>query len=144
LSARDRSLGEIVFACIQAMESGVCLNQEEVIRRHPEFAAELMEFFADRVAVDKLASPLRNVANTSSCGSSGWDPTPTPFEYPLSKGGDKEGAPAKEVQSFGDYDLIEQIGQGGMGIVFKAHHKSLHRLVAVKMIRGGQVAGAVD
>lgn len=36
---------------------------------------------------------------------------------------------------FGEYVVLDKLGQGGMGVVFKARHKRMDRLVAVKMIR---------
>src|SRR5262249_29640845 len=80
-----------------------------------ELAAELAEFFADRAAVERLAVPLRSV-------------TPA-------------GPPAEAV---GDYELLEEIARGGMGVVYRAWQRSLNRVVALKMVLLSRLASAAD
>jgi eukaryotic-like serine/threonine-protein kinase len=54
------------------------------------------------------------------------------------------GAELAPPQQFGKYELLEEVGRGGMGVVFRARQTDLDRTVAIKMILSNRLASADD
>src|SRR5262249_22371358 len=106
---------------VAAEEAGAPPDRESFVARFPRFAADLREFFANRDQMQRLAEPLRG--HDKSINSN---------------------APLGKVHYFGDYELLEEVAAGGMGIIYNARQRSLNRIVAVKMILKGTLAREED
>jgi serine/threonine-protein kinase len=131
----DERLDEVVTLYLKGVESGSPPDRDRLLRQYPEIASGLVDFFADQDTLERLTSPLRQIVNHLPNRDGSPDDTPrTGMPMPA---GARHG-------SLGDYELLEVIGQGGMGIVYRARQKSLNRIVALKMIRAGQLATADD
>jgi WD40 repeat protein len=114
----ESELEDIILAYLTAVDTGQAPSRQEFLKRHPRFASELAVFFADQ---DHTASDVAALRNIGPAGS----------------------ALLKNC-SFGDYEVVEEIARGGMGVVFQARQVSLNRPVAVKMILAGHLASPAD
>ena len=140
LSDDEQLLEEIIASYIQAVEAGQQPARAELLSRHPRLAGDLQAFFADHDRMNEAALPVRPAPQTpaldaaaDTIGSTAVT-APGALESPVSSGGPR----------LGDYELLEEIARGGMGVVYKARHVSLDRIVALKMILVGPLSSPAD
>ncbi len=120
-------LDAIIADYLQQVEAGVVPNREALLAGHPELAERLRAFFADYDRLDRQAGELRlsdDPQRTTAAAT--------------------EAGELPRVRYFGDYELLEEIARGGMGVVYKARQTSLNRVVALKMILQGELATPLD
>jgi WD40 repeat protein len=129
-SERDQRLERVLADYLHAVEAGDPFDREALLRQHPELAGDLRSFFGNRDAMQRIAEPIQKQAAA----------------LPETIGATENTAAGvgAAVRYFGDYELLEEIARGGMGVVYKARQVSLNRSVAVKMILAGQLAAAAD
>jgi hypothetical protein len=130
--SREERVNEVIAEFLQAVERGEKPDPEKFLAAHPDLAADLNSFFANRDCFQEAAGkPEQKLA-------------PDANEATLAFQGRGVPSPRDVIRYFGDYELLEEIARGGMGVVFKARQVTLNRIVAVKMILAGSFAGPED
>ena len=128
--SRENQLEAILHGYLQAVDAGQNPDREELLRRHPDRVEELREFFANQAKIDRMALAL-NLVHVG-------DVTVGADEASNAPNG------LTRIRYFGDYELLEEIARGGMGVIYKARQVSLNRIVALKMILAGELASPAD
>jgi WD40 repeat protein/tRNA A-37 threonylcarbamoyl transferase component Bud32 len=113
---RERRLQDVLAGYIEAVEAGQAPDRADLLARHPDLAASLLEFFANQDGLSALAHPT-------------WPDLQQP-----AAGVAPSTLPSVSLTRFGDYEILHEIARGGMGVVYKARQVSLNREVALKRI----------
>src|SRR5262245_4679968 len=129
--ANEKQLNEALAAYLEEAEAGCEPDRAAFLAAHPDLASELEIFFTDR---DRFA---RAAASLGAAPAGPHTPTLGPAVM-------TRDAALGTVRCFGDYELLEEIARGGMGVVFKARQLSLNRIIALKMILAGQLASEAE
>jgi serine/threonine-protein kinase len=125
-AGHEQQLALVVSELTDRVQRGEAVDLEVECRKQPEFAKDLRELWGVIV-----------VARAAGSNSAALAPTlPRANDFPS----DSFQLPAR----FGDYELLQELGRGGMGVVYRAAQSSLSREVAVKMILRGQLASQAD
>jgi hypothetical protein len=118
---------------------------EAMAAAHPELAGQLRELFAAMLVTDAVAweSTILEQRPGGAAESKRWDDRLVLPEDHSSLPQFVPGVTGLPA-TLGDYELLEEIGRGGMGVVYRAVQKSLGRTVAIKMLLRRDLASRAD
>ncbi|MBY0461209.1 MAG: serine/threonine protein kinase, partial [Gemmataceae bacterium] len=106
---RDERVADALRGYLEAEDAGRRPDRAALFAAHPDLAADLATFFTESDELTRCAAWLDGPVGGSEFRSLPW--------------------------RFAGYELLEEIGRGGMGVVYKARQLSLNRVVAVKLLR---------
>lgn len=124
----EARLAELIGELLETARSGGRPDVNHVCSQHPSAAREIQSLWATALVAENL-SQLESTEVTLP-----WNP-------------DRPGSMddmAVIPRRLGDFEVIEELGRGGMGVVYKAKQLRLGRVVALKMILRGELASKRD
>ncbi len=150
-SERERRISQLLADFLKQEDDGTAISRQQFLSQHKDVAEDLQVLLEMADMIQQMAGPLAGndfgLESAKTTSESAATEVTVNFEdtsqdkgvdFYLSGG---MNPPAESIAgttegfTFGDYQLLEVIGQGGMGIVYRARQAGMNREVAVKMIR---------
>ena len=126
----DETLLGIIEGMLTDARAGRLPDWSALEQQHPTLIGEIRELWATAMIAEDFADLSKLDQAESGSGS-----------FPMSQIVANSDGLASRI---GDYELLEEIGRGGMGVVYRARQVSLDRIVALKMLLRGSLASDAD
>lgn len=125
----DERLAEVLSVMTDQIAQGIPVDIDQVCRENPDLSRDLRSLWGAVLVAD--VAGVAGPANDAATLNSGTDSSTSVAEFSL-------------PCVIGDYELQEEIGRGGMGVVYLGRQTNLDREVAVKMISPSRLASEED
>lgn len=133
----DPEFQSLLVGCLESLQRGETIDRDALGRDFPQYAEDIRQFLDDRHLLEQVASDFGDV-EPSNVAISAYEKTIA------TESGTDDFVAGDTVRYIGEYEILEEIARGGMGVVFKARQRQLNRIVALKMILAGKLADKSD
>ncbi len=114
---RGEHIDSLIDEYLKRRRSGEQLTPEQFAAQYPNLGEELVPYLKGLSLLDKIIPPGKREVSSQAARAAN-----------------------AELFAIAGYELLEEIGRGGMGVVYKARQRSTKRVVALKVISAGAFA----